>query len=79
MLHAGLQDLMLLLLQAGLSVLEGDPNVMKCYNGTVEAQTFSEMGASAAMLKANYTLSAFMTRYRKVDWLERGNWGCNER
>ena len=52
---------------------------MQCYNNTLEAQAYSEMGASAAILKANYTLDSFMTRYRKVEWLEKKNWGCNAR
>lgn len=65
--------------QVGLAVMEGDGKVLQCHNSTAEERWQSEMGASAAILKANYTLDAFMTRYRKVDWMDRRNWDCNQR
>lgn len=72
-------DLKTLFLQPGLAILESEAKVMQCYDNILESQTYSEIGASAAILKANYSLDSFMTRYRKVEWLEKQNWGCNER
>ena len=52
---------------------------MECYENPAESLSFSVMGASAAILKANYSIDCFMARYRRVEWLDKKNWGCNQR
>lgn len=37
----------------------------------------SELGASAAILRAGYNLDSMMVRYQGVDWRNEDNWGCN--
>ena len=59
-------------------MLEENGEVLRCHNSTAEERLHSEIGASAAILKANYTLDTFMARYRKVDWTDRRNWECNQ-
>lgn len=51
--------------------------MLQCHKSSTEEHVLGEMGASAAILRANYTLDTFMTRYRKVDWSNSKNWKCN--
>ena len=66
-------------LQVGLGVLEADGRVLKCHNGSDEERWHSELGASAAILRSNFSIDSFLTRYRKVDWTNTKNWECNQR
>jgi len=66
-------------LQIGLGIIEAEGRSMQCYESAADALSLSVMGASAAILKANYSIDSFMARYRRVDWLDKKNWGCNQR
>lgn len=56
-----------------------DGNIMQCHSDPLDEQYYSGLGASAAILKANYSLDSFMTRYRRVDWTDTRTWECNSR
>ena len=66
-------------LQIGLGIIEAEGKAMKCYENPAESLSLSVMGASTAILKANYSIDSFMARYRRVEWLDKKNWGCNQR
>ena len=36
-----------------------------------------QVGASAVILGANYTLDSLMLKYQGVDWADHDNWNCN--
>jgi hypothetical protein len=37
----------------------------------------AQVGASAVILAANYTLDSLMLKYQGVDWADPANWNCN--
>jgi hypothetical protein len=43
-------------------VLLDDPHVFECHSDRWDAIWYSELGASAAILKAGYNLASFMIR-----------------
>lgn len=63
----------------GLQVLIDDGKVFQCHNDRWNTIYHSELGSSAAILKAGYNLDCFMTRYQGVNWRDRRNWDCNQR
>jgi hypothetical protein len=66
-------------MQIGLGILEADGKAMQCHESSADTLAFSVVGASAAILKANYSIDSFMARYRRVEWTDQKNWGCNQR
>lgn len=64
-------------MQVGLRVLQEDGRVFACYRDMLDTVFHAEVGASAAILAANYTLDSLMLKYQGVDWTDRTNWNCN--
>eukprot|EP00892_Ulva_mutabilis_P001487 jgi/Ulvmu1/11339/UM074_0054.1 len=61
----------------GLQLMMNDGRVFGCYSNIMDALYYSELGASAVILDANYTLDSFMVRYQGVDWRNKNSWDCN--
>ncbi len=55
-------------LQAGLKLIQRDPNVFKCYDSPWDTRYHSESGASLALLNAKYNIDTLMLRYQGIDW-----------
>ena len=68
----------LLLLQEGLRVLKENGLVFKCYERLYDTVWNSELGSSAAIFNAGYTIDSLMLKYQGADWLNRANWKCND-
>ena len=66
-----------LLLQEGLQVLQEDGRVLACYEDMRDTIYYAEVGASAAILDAGYTIDSLMLRYKGIDWRNQSNWDCN--
>eukprot|EP00892_Ulva_mutabilis_P000758 jgi/Ulvmu1/10683/UM067_0008.1 len=61
----------------GMDLLVANGNVFKCHEAFQDTIFYSELGSSAVILDAGYTLNSFMARYDGVDWRDRQFWGCN--
>eukprot|EP00892_Ulva_mutabilis_P002781 jgi/Ulvmu1/12503/UM009_0158.1 len=61
----------------GMELLVGNGNVFKCHETFQDTIFYSELGSSAVILDAGYTLDSFMARYDGVDWRDQQFWGCN--
>ena len=61
----------------GLGILLRDTKVFRCHDNIADAVYHAELGSSAAILDAGYTIDSLMLRYRGVDWSDNRNWGCN--
>ena len=64
-------------MQVGLDVLKRDGRVFECYEDMADTIFHSELGASNAVLAANFTIDSLMLRYQSVDWMDTANWNCN--
>lgn len=64
-------------MQVGLRVLQEDGRVFACYQDMLDTVYHAEVGASRAILAANYTLDSLMLKYQGVDWTDHANWNCN--
>eukprot|EP00892_Ulva_mutabilis_P000760 jgi/Ulvmu1/10685/UM067_0010.1 len=62
----------------GLQLMLDDGRVFGCYSNIFDTHYYSELGASAVILDANYTLDSFMVRYQGVDWRNTSYWTCND-
>ena len=51
--------------------------MFRCHENIADAVYHAELGSSAAILDAGYTIDSLMLRYRGVDWSDARNWGCN--
>ncbi len=54
-----------------------DGLVFECYESLYDTVSHSELGASAAILKANYSIDSLMLKYKEMNWLDPKNWNCN--
>ena len=63
--------------QVGLRVLREDGRVFACHEDILDTVFHAEVGASRAILAANFTLDSLMLKYQGVDWADRANWDCN--
>ncbi len=63
--------------QVGLEVLRADGNVFACHADREMAVQHGEVGSSAAVLKAGYSLDCLMLRYAGVNWRDPAFGGCN--
>jgi hypothetical protein len=61
----------------GLNILLRDENVFQCHKKRWQAIYHSELGSSAAILKAGYNIACLMVRYQGVDWKDKAMWDCN--
>ena len=61
--------------QLGLDILLSDPGVFACHDDRWDAIYYSELGASAAILRAGFNIDCFMLRYQKVNW--QNVYNCN--
>ena len=61
----------------GLSILHKE-GALKCYKDQSETVQFSELGASAAILKNGYNIASLMLRYADIDWRLKRNHDCNQ-
>ncbi len=50
-----------------------DGLVFKCYESLYDTVSHSELGASAAILKAGYSIDSLMLKYKGVNWLDPNN------
>ena len=64
-------------MQVGLDVLRRDGRVFECYEDMADTIFHSELGASNAVLAANFTIDSLMLRYQGIDWMDTANWNCN--
>ena len=64
-------------MQVGLGILQRDGNVFKCFGSVLDAVWHAELGSSAAIFDAGYTIDSLMLRYQGVDWTNSANHGCN--
>ncbi len=64
-------------MQVGLDVLKRDGRVFECYEDMKDTIFHAELGASRAVLAANFTIDSLMLRYQGVDWSDTANWNCN--
>ena len=64
-------------MQVGLDVLRRDGRIFECYGDMADTIFHSELGASNAVLAANFTIDSLMLRYQGVDWTDTANWKCN--
>ena len=51
--------------------------MFRCHDNIADAVYHAELGSSAAILAAGYTIDSLMLRYRDVDWSDVRNWACN--
>lgn len=58
-------------------MLWADNATLRCYASMGEVIHHAELGASALLLEAGYTIDCLMTRYQGVDWRDERNWNCN--
>ncbi len=58
-------------------MLRADGNVFACHADRELAVQHGEVGSSAAVLKAGYSLDCLMLRYAGVDWRDPAFGGCN--
>lgn len=63
--------------QDTLLMLWADNTTLQCYDSMGEVIHHAELGASAVLLEAGYTIDSLMTRYQGVDWRDQRNWDCN--
>lgn len=63
--------------QTGLGILQQEGNVFKCFHSVLDAVWHAELGSSAAIFDAGYTIDSLMLRYAGVDWTNRTNHECN--
>ena len=64
-------------MQVGLQVLLEDAHVFECHKDISDAVYNAELGSSAAIFRAGYTIDSLMLRYQGVDWTDPKNWQCN--
>ncbi len=64
-------------MQVGFGLLQRDKRIFECYEDLADTVFYSEVGASRAILAANYTIDSLMLRYQGVDWTDKANWHCN--
>ena len=58
-------------------MLRADGNVFACHADREMAVQHGEVGSSAAVLKAGYSLDCLMLRYAGVNWRDPAFGGCN--
>jgi hypothetical protein len=63
----------------GLTVLKNSSRVLQCHEGHNDWVYHSEVGSSAAMFAADFTIDSLMLRYQGVDWQNSVNYACNAR
>ncbi len=63
--------------QVGLAVLRADGNVFACHADREMAVRHGEVGSSAAVLRAGYSLDCLMLRYAGVNWRDPAFGACN--
>ena len=68
---------LLSLLQAGLKALSDDGKVFNCYTSIHDVIYHAELGSSAAIFRAGYTIDSLMLRYKGVNWTDPQNHNCN--
>ena len=66
-------------MQVGLQVLKDDQRVLQCHESHTDWAYHSQVGSSAAIFNASYTIDSLMLRYQGVDWRDSVNHACNGR
>ena len=60
----------------GLNILYKE-GALKCYSDQSATVKYSELGASAAILKYGFNIASLMLRYTDIDWRLKKNHNCN--
>ena len=51
--------------------------MFNCYNSIHDVIYHAELGSSAAIFRAGYTIDSLMLRYKGVNWTDPQNHNCN--
>ena len=66
-------------MQVGLQILKDDSRALQCHESHTDWAYHSQVGSSAAIFEAGYTIDSLMLRYQGVDWRDSVNHACNGR